>query len=113
MTGQLFSAAEVDRAVDVLAADPGRFAHAQEIVTHAAPGLHRILGEAMRAGGWHESGAAQAREVAGLADDGERALAVQTLAAEEARLGMLVGVAVGIELCRELEQPTSTQGESP
>jgi hypothetical protein len=32
-----YSAEEVDRAVDALG-DPERFAHAQEIVTHAAPG---------------------------------------------------------------------------
>ena len=33
----------------------------------------------------------------------ERLVAVRTLLAEEARMGMLVGVAVGWELARELE----------
>jgi hypothetical protein len=35
-------------------------------------------------------------------DPDERVLAVRTLVAEETRLGMLVGVAVGLELAREL-----------
>jgi hypothetical protein len=36
---------------------------------------------------------------------------VQTLVAEETRLGMLVGVAVGFELARELDLPTKTTQE--
>jgi hypothetical protein len=34
---------------------------------------------------------------------------VQTLVAEETRLGMLVGVAVGIELARELREMTGRE----
>jgi hypothetical protein len=34
---------------------------------------------------------------------------VQTLLAEETRLGMLVGVAVGFELARELAGPQTTE----
>ena len=37
--------------------------------------------------------------------------AVGTLVAEESRLGMLVGVAVGFELARTLETKTSTEGD--
>ena len=38
-------------------------------------------------------------------EDGEaRMRAVRTLLAEETRLGMLVGVAVGLELARELDR---------
>ena len=99
-----YSAEEVDRAVDALG-DPERFAHAQEIVTHAAPGLQRVLNEALDSGGWfgaeHDDHVAK---VARTSDEGERLLAVRTLVAEETRLGMLVGVAVGLELAHELKR---------
>jgi hypothetical protein len=100
-----FTAEQVDAAVTALAGDPDRFAHAQDVVTHAAPGLQRILNDALHAGGWfgdaHEG---QVTRVSDLPDPGERAVAMRTLLAEETRLGMLVGVAVGLELARELEQ---------
>ena len=38
-------------------------------------------------------------------DPAERARAVATLVAEETRVGMLVGVAVGYELARQLQRP--------
>jgi hypothetical protein len=99
-----YSADEVDRAVEALG-DPERFAHAQEIVTHAAPGLQRVLNEALDSGGWfgaeHD---AHVGKVARTAGEAERLLAVRTLVAEETRLGMLVGVAVGLELASELER---------
>ena len=98
-----YTAEQVDRAVAALG-DPERFAHAQEIVTHAAPGLQRVLDEALHAGGWfgqaHED---QVSKAAG-ADESERLTAVRTLVAEETRLGMLVGVAVGLELAQELKR---------
>jgi hypothetical protein len=98
-----FTAEEVDRAVAALADEPQRFAHAQEIVQHAAPGLQRVLAEALSAGGWfgeaHES---QVSAATSAEDPAERVAAVRTLVAEETRLGMLVGVAVGIELLSEL-----------
>jgi hypothetical protein len=100
-----FSAEEVDAAVDALTADPDRFAHAQEIVTHAAPSLQRVLNSALDHGGWfgqaHEAKVASA---AGVEEPEQRLMALRTLVAEETRLGMLVGVAVGIELSRELER---------
>lgn len=104
MTERRFTAEEVDQAVAALTADPERFIHAQELVTHAAPGLHRVLGEAMSAGGWYEASGGQAQRAAAVEDPADRELAIRTLAAEEARLGMLVGVAVGLELRRELDR---------
>jgi hypothetical protein len=99
-----FTADEVDAAVQALG-DPQRFAHAQEIVTHAAPGLQRVLEEALVQGGWfagaHE---AQVRQAAAPDDPAERERAVRALVAEETRLGMLVGVAVGLELGAELRR---------
>jgi len=105
-----YTAEEVDRAVEALG-EPDRFAHAQEIVTHAAPTLQRVLDDALVAGGWF--GTAHVSEVAKAArieDPSERLAAVTTLLGEETRLGMFVGVAVGLELAQELasrrEDPT-------
>jgi hypothetical protein len=97
-----FTADEVDAAVAALSDDPDRFTHAQEIVTHAAPGLQRVLNEALDAGGWF--GEAHEAQISGVADspEAERLQALRTLIAEETRLSMLVGVAVGLELAREL-----------
>jgi hypothetical protein len=98
-----FTAEEVDAAVAALTDDPERFSHAQEIVTHAAPGLQRVLNEALDAGGWFgEAHEAQIAGVADAAEGPERLSALRTLIAEETRLSMLVGVAVGLELAREL-----------
>ena len=112
MASRRYTAEQVDAAVQALG-DASRFGHAQEIVTHAAPGLQRLLAEALAEGGWfgsaHEGQVAQAA----LHDDPqERVRAVRTLIAEETRLGMLVGVAVGLELARALETTTDA-GEEP
>ena len=105
MPGRRYTAEEVDVAVEALTADPDRFAHAQEVVTHAAPGLQRILNDALHSGGWFsEAHEGQVGQVADLDDPQERAAALRTLLAEETRLGMLVGVAVGLELARELDK---------
>jgi hypothetical protein len=102
MTGETYTAEEVDAAVGALA-QPERFGHAQEIVTHAAPGLQRVLGQALQQGGWFgEAHHAQLAQTAAIEDPSERLQAIQALVAEETRLGMLVGVSVGFELAREL-----------
>ncbi|MBI5106822.1 MAG: hypothetical protein HZB46_17870 [Solirubrobacterales bacterium] len=102
MPERRFTAEEVDRAVAALADDPDRFAHAQEIVQHAAPGLQRVLNEALHAGGWF--GEAHESQITGAVGAEDPVAAVRTLVAEETRLGMLVGVAVGIELLSELNK---------
>jgi hypothetical protein len=95
--------AEIDAAVEALS-DPDRFRAAEERVVRAAPQLQKILAQALHEGGWfgeaHES---QVREAATASDLGERAERIRTLLAEETRMGMLVGVAVGFELAHELE----------
>jgi hypothetical protein len=84
--------------------EPGRLQEAQSVVTRAAPSLQRVLDEALHEGGWFGQAHLQAvREAAGTEDPAERTRAVQTLIAEETRLGMFVGVAVGFELARELQ----------
>ena len=106
-----YTAEEVDAAVAALG-EPERFAHAQEIVTHAAPGLQRVLNAALAEGGWFGSAhqAELARAVA-IADAAEREAAVRALVDEETGLGMLVGVAVGFELAHELQRQR-TEGSS-
>jgi hypothetical protein len=102
MTQARYSAEEVDAAVEALS-DPERFGHAQEIVTHAAAGLQRVLGAALQQGGWFDQAHdAQLSAAVATEDPSERAAAVQALVEEETRLGMLVGVSVGFELAREL-----------
>ena len=106
-----YTAEQVDAAVALLG-DPERFAHAQEIVTHAAPGLQRILGEALHAGGFFDSAhTGESARVAGIGDPEQRLGELRVLLAEETRLGMLVGVAVGLQLAAELRNavaPTTT-----
>jgi hypothetical protein len=107
-----FTAEEVDAAVQALS-DASRFGHASEIVTHAAPGLQRVLAEALAEGGWFGSAhEGQVTSAALTEDPEERLRAVRMLVAEETRLGMLVGVAVGLELAQELMK-TPDAGEEP
>jgi hypothetical protein len=102
MTEERYSADEVDAAVAALA-NPERFGHAQEVVTHAAPGLQRVLGVALQQGGWFDQAHDTQLAAAATTDDpSARVAAVQALVEEETRLGMLVGVSVGFELAREL-----------
>jgi hypothetical protein len=107
MAGQVpdrtYSDEELDAAVAAISA-PGRLTEAQEVVMRTAPSLQRLLAAALADGGWFDAGHAQAvREAAGTEDPSEREREVQTLVAEEARLGMLVGVAVGFQLAHELD----------
>jgi hypothetical protein len=98
-----FTDAELDAAVEALS-DPERFSAATELIQQAAPQLQKLLAIALKEGGWFEETHDHAVQIAALTDDPqERVAAVRTLLAEEARLGMMVGVAVGYELARELE----------
>ena len=96
--------AELEAAVERLS-DPERFRAAEGRVARAAPQLQRILNEALHAGGWFgEAHEAELLKAATTPDQDERISAVRTLLAEETRMGMLVGVAVGWELALELDQ---------
>ena len=107
-----YSAEQVDAAVHALALDGERFAHAQEIVTHAAPGLQQILGEALHAGGFFDQAhEAEVARAAALEPAPDRLTAVRTLVAEETRIGMLVGVAVGLGLGDELRRQEQNTGD--
>ena len=50
-------------------------------------------------------------EAAGTADADERMLRVRTLIADETRVSMLVGVAVGLELGHLLQDTTLSEGD--
>jgi hypothetical protein len=104
-----YTDAELDAAIAAVA-EPERLREAQDLVTRAAPALQRVLAAALAEGGWFDSAHDQAvREATGGEDPDERARAVRTLLAEETRLGMLVGVAVGFELARELGQTNNEE----
>ena len=104
MVDRAYTDAELEAAIAAIA-DPSRLREAQDVVTRTAPSLQRVLMGALEEGGWFDLGNNQAvREAAGHEDVGERVRAVRTMLAEETRLGMLVGVAVGFELARELGQ---------
>jgi hypothetical protein len=105
------SEAELDAAIAAIN-QPRRLRDAQEIVARAAPGLQRVLAAAMSDGGWFDAAHLQAvREAVGDRDPVERLRAVHSLMEEETRLGMLVGVAVGFELSRELGHPPAPPPE--
>jgi hypothetical protein len=96
-------------------AEAERFAEAETIVARAAPQLQRLLATALAEGGWFgESHEAETLRAATVPDAEERIAAVRALLAEEARMGMMVGVAVGWALNEELTESESerTEGES-
>ena len=103
-----FTDAELDRAVEALS-DPVRFRAAEARVTRAVPQLQRVLDQALGEGFHGEAQAQQVRQASGRGDPAEREASVQALLIEEARIGMLVGVAVGWELARELELQRDNQ----
>jgi hypothetical protein len=102
-----FPDADIDAAIAALS-EPGRLAAAQQLVAGAAPSLERVLGSALHEGGWFDTAhEAAVRDAVNTGDPHDRLVAVRTLFAEETRLTMLVGVAVGFELARELGQDRS------
>ncbi|HEX8854889.1 MAG TPA: hypothetical protein VF752_04750 [Thermoleophilaceae bacterium] len=104
MRERQFTDAEVDDALEALT-DPERFSDAEARVAKIAPQLQRILASALHSGGWLEAHESEVAKALQSDDPHERMIAVRTLLAEETRLAMLVGVAVGWELARELEIP--------
>ncbi len=95
-------ARRLEAAIERLA-EAGRFAEAEAIVARAAPQLQRVLVAALAEGGWFgESHENESLKAATIPDPDERVAAVRTLLAEEARMGMMVGVAVGWALKEEM-----------
>ncbi len=97
-----YTPAEVEAAIEVLS-DPARLEEAQRLVGANAPGIQRILTEALQAADWFGSAhQAAVLDAAGKPDVDDRMTAVRTLIAEETGVSMLIGVAVGYELAHEL-----------
>ena len=104
MNKRTYTDAELEAAIEALT-DRERFREAESVVMRAAPALQRVLAQALAEGGWfadtHDDEVRKAATAPG--DDDERISAVRTLLAEETRMGMLVGVAVGWALATELQ----------
>ena len=102
MPGVPYSDDVIEAAVQALNR-PGRLDGAQRVVASQAPQLQRILNVALQEseyfGSAHQE---QLLQAAGVADPDARVDAVARLVAEETRIAMLVGVAVGMELAGEL-----------
>jgi hypothetical protein len=97
---------ELEAAIERLL-DPERFSEAERVVAQAAPQLQKVLASAMAAGGWFgEPHEAESLRAATIPDPDERIAAIRALLAEEARMGMMVGVAVGWALKEEMSAPT-------
>jgi hypothetical protein len=107
----MLSDEQVEAAIRALS-DPERFQGAERLVAEAAPQLQRILAHALDEGGWfgpaHQS---EVRSAAAEPDEAARVTRIETLLAEETRMGMLVGVAVGWQLASELGTTTETEGD--
>ena len=94
--------AELEAAIERLI-EAERFAEAERVVAQAAPQLQKVLAAALAEGGWFgEPHEAETLRAATVPDPDERLAAVRALLAEEARMGMMVGVAVGWALNEEL-----------
>ena len=107
----MLSDEQVEEAIRALS-DPERFRDAERLVSEAAPQLQRILAHALDEGGWfgpaHQS---EVRSAAAEPDEAARVTRIETLLAEETRMGMLVGVAVGWQLAGELRNTNDTEGD--
>lgn len=102
MPARRYSEQELERAIERLS-EPERLRAAEALVADAAPRLQRVLAAALDAGGWFgEAHEAEVLKAATAPAEDERLTAVRTLLAEETRMGMLVGVAVGWALANEL-----------
>ena len=97
----MLSDEQLEAAVRALS-DPERFEGAERLVAAAAPQLQRILGAGAARGRLVRRRRTRPRSARPRAepDEAERVSRIETLLAEETRMGMLVGVAVGWELAR-------------
>jgi hypothetical protein len=103
--------AKLETAIERLV-DAERFAEAERVVALAAPRLQKVLVAALAEGGWFgESHEAEALKAATAPDPEERVAAVRSLLAEEARMGMMVGVAVGWALHEEMSDNKDNDNE--
>jgi hypothetical protein len=106
-----YSDEQIDAAIEAIS-DPQVFRRSERQVARAAPKLQHILAEALDAGGWFgESHESEVLRAATAPEEDARLAAVKTLLAEETRMGMLVGVAVGWALAERLADQTEPTKE--
>lgn len=99
-----YSDEEIDAAIEALS-EPEVFREAERQVARAAPRLQQVLAAALGEGGWFgESHENEVLKAATTPDEEQRLIAVRTMLAEEARMGMMVGVAVGWTLAEKLSE---------
>ena len=104
MPGERYSDEQIDAAIEAIS-DPEAFREFERRVADAAPKLQRILGEALGSGGWFgESHESEVLKAATTPEEQARITAVRTLLAEETRIGMMVGVAIGWALAERLSE---------
>lgn len=102
---------QIDAAIEAIS-HPEVFRETERQVAQAAPKLQRILAEALGAGGWFgESHESEVLRAATMPDEEARLAAVRTLLAEETRIGMMVGVAIGWALADRLREQTEPTKE--
>ena len=107
----MFTDEQVEAALRALS-DPERFAGAERSMSVLAPQLQRVLTHSLEEGGWFgDAHRAQVRSALAEPDEAVRAERIETLLAEETRMGMLVGVAVGWQLAGEVGNPNDTEGD--
>jgi hypothetical protein len=107
---RIYSDESLDAALDELG-EMESFREAEALVARAAPKLQRILNAALEAGGWFgESHQSETLKTATIPDSEERINAIRTLLAEETRMGMMVGVAVGWALAEKLDSEGRVEG---
>jgi len=107
----VFTDEQVEAAVQALS-DPQRFAGAERALAVMAPSLQGVLAHSLEEGGWFgDAHRSQVRSALAESDEAARAERVETLLAEETRMGMLVGVAVGWQLARELDAEDKPEGD--
>jgi hypothetical protein len=104
MTTGRFSDEQLEAAIGALS-DPERFRAAEDRIARVVPQLQQVLANVLAEGGWFGSREGQVANAAGTDEIEDRANAIRMLLAEEARVAMLVGVAIGWELARELDLP--------
>jgi hypothetical protein len=109
MAGDPYTDEQIDAAIEAIS-DPEVYKETERQVARVAPRLQRILAEALGEGGWFgESHEAEVLKAATTPDEEARLSAVRTLLAEETRIGMMVGVAVGWALAEQLQQESETK----
>jgi hypothetical protein len=104
-----YSDEQIDAAIEAIS-DPQALRESERQVMRAAPKLQRILAEALGTGGWFgESHESEVLKAATTPDEQARLTAVRTLLAEETRIGMMVGVAIGWALAERLAEQDTTK----